>query len=254
MRTMQASLTHTRRAGLFGLCLLAAPLALAQTRPPQALAPGEYVSAGGRGVLTLRTEVGNRVLFELEAVGGNGHTCSLDGEIRGGRTIVSDTPDPQACVVRFETRGAGIDISTNDADSCRSFCGARASFTGRYLRQPPGCDSLSRGAAGAEFKQRYDNRDYLGAQQQAGRLLDRCASTMDRIERGRWLNDLAITQYQLGLHDQCLRTLQPVAADAALSNDSLQSSMAPADYDNYLPIVESTRTNLRLCKGSKGQQ
>jgi hypothetical protein len=249
MRTIQ----HSLGAGLAAACLLATPPAPA--RPAvQTLAPGEYVSAGGRGVLTLRSDAGNRVLFELETVDGNGHTCSLDGEIRGGRTIVSDTPDPQACVVRFEARGAGIEVSTNDAESCRSFCGARASFTGRYLRQPAGCDSLARGAAAAEFRQLYDNRDYLGAQQKAGRLLDRCASAMDRIEHGRLLNDLAITQYHLGLHEQCIRTLQPLAADAALSNDILQGGMPPADYDNYLPIVESTRTHLRLCKGSKGQQ
>jgi len=234
------------------LCLAAC--ALAQARPDtQTLAPGEYVSAGGMGVLTLRTETDKRLLFELETVGGNAHTCSLDGEIRNGRTIVSDTPDPAACVVRFVASGNGIDVSTNDADSCRSFCGARASFVGRYLRPPPGCDSLSRGATHAEFKRLYDQRAYREAQQQASRLLERCTAPMDRIERGRLLNDLAITQYHLGLFEACVRTLQPLADDAARTNAALQDGLPPADYDNYLPIVESTRTNLRLCKGTKGQ-
>ena len=245
---------RARRLGLALVCVLAAPLAQAQARPAaQTLAPGEYVSAGGWGVLTLRSEADKRLLFELETVGANGHTCSLDGEIRNGRTIVSDTPEPAACVVRFVANGNAIDVSTNDLASCRSFCGARAGFTGRYLRPLPGCDSLSRGATGAEFKRLYDGGAYREAQQQASRLLERCAGPMTRVERGRLLNDLAITQYQLGLHDACMRTLRPLAEDAAMDNETLQNSMPPADYDSYLPIVESTRTNLRLCKASKGQ-
>ena len=232
-------------------CLLAAPLTHARPAPPT-FAPGEYVSAGGWGVLTLRIEADKRLLFELETTGANGHSCSLDGEIRNGRTIVSDTPEPTACEVRFTPNGSAIDVSTNDAASCRSFCGARAGFVGRYLRPLPGCDSLSRGATNAEFKRLYDKRDYREAQQQASRLLERCTATMSWTERGRLMNDLAITQHHLGLNDACVRTLQPLADDAASSDEALMNRLPPADYDNYLPIVESTRTNLRLCKGSKG--
>lgn len=245
---------RARRLGLALVCVLAAPLAQAQARPAaQTLAPGEYVSAGGWGVLTLRSEADRRLLFELETVGANGHTCSLDGEIRNGRTIVSDTPDPTACVVRFVANGSAIDVSTNDLASCRSFCGARAGFTGRYLRPLPGCDSLSRGATGAEFKRLYDSGAYREAQQQASRLLERCVATMTWNERARLLNDLAITQYHLGLHDACVRTLQPLADDAASSNQALMDRLPPTDYENYLPIVEATRNNLRWCKGTKGQ-
>jgi hypothetical protein len=253
MQALTLLSTRKRCTGLAVACALAATLACARSEA-QTLAPGEYVSPGGSGVLTLRREADKRLLFELETVGGNGHTCSLDGEIRNGRTVVStsDAPDPAACVVRFVASGNGIDVTTNDADSCRSFCGARASFVARYLRAAPGCDSLSRGATNAEFKRLYDSRAYREAQQQAGRL-ERCTATMDRVERGRLLNDLAITQYHLGLFEACVRTLQPLADDAAMPNDTLQASMPPADYDHYLPIVESTRTNLRLCKSSKGQ-
>jgi hypothetical protein len=253
MQALTLLSTRKRCTGLAVACALAATLACARSEA-QTLAPGEYVSPGGTGVLTLRREADKRLLFELETVGGNGHTCSLDGEIRNGRTVVStsDAPDPAACIVRFVASGNGIDVTTNDADSCRSFCGARASFVARYLRAAPGCDSLSRGATNAEFKRLYDSRAYREAQQQAGRL-ERCTATMDRVERGRLLNDLAITQYHLGLFEACVRTLQPLADDAAMPNDTLQASMPPADYDHYLPIVESTRTNLRLCKSSKGQ-
>jgi hypothetical protein len=255
MQAMKPHLARARRVVLTALCLLAVPLA--QSRPALlALAPGEYVNAGGTGVLTLRTETAEadrRLLFELETVGGNGHTCSLDGEIRNGRTTVSGTPEPAACVVRFVATGYAIDVSTNDAESCRSFCGVRASFVGRYLRPAPGCDSLSRGATGADFKRLYDSGAYRDAQQLAGRLLERCAGTMDRIERGRLLNDLAISQYRLGLFEACLRTLQPLAEDAAPSQAALQDGLPPVDDDNYLPVIESTRSNLRLCKGSEGR-
>ena len=252
MRTLNRTLTSAWPVCATVACVLAVPPTHARPAA-QTLAPGEYVSAGGAGVLTLRTDADNRLLFELETVGPNGHMCSLDGEIRNGRTVVSDTPDPAACVVRFSAHGTGIDVLTNDAESCRSFCGARASFAGRYLRPLPGCDSLSRGATNAEFKRLYDHREYREAQQQASRLLERCAGTMDRLEHGRLLNDLAVTQYHLGRHDDCVRTLQPLAADAALPNDALMDRLPPVDYESYLPIVQSARTNLWLCKGPKGQ-
>ena len=249
MPTMNSCVGRTRLMVVTVACVLAGPLA--HTRPTaQALAPGEYVSEGGWGVLTLRTETDKRLLFELETVGANGHSCSLDGEIRNGRTTVSDTPEPAACVVRFVTAGTGIDVSTNDAASCRTFCGTRAGFTGRYLRPAPGCDSLSRGATGAEFKRLYENGAYRDAQQQASRLLERCAGTMTWTERARRLNDLAITQYHLGLLEACVRTLQPLADDAAASNQALMDRLPPTDYENYLPIVESTRNNLRWCKST----
>jgi hypothetical protein len=254
MRTMPSSPRHAPRLALAFACAVFLPLA--QARPAaSALAPGEYATEGGWGVLTLRTEANQRLLFELETVGPNGHTCSLDGEIRNGRTTVGDTPGPVACVVRFvaSATGTGIDVSTNDADSCHSFCGARASFVGRYLRALPGCDSLSRGATGAEFRRLYEGGAYRDAQQQASRLLERCAPLMTRNEYAQWLNDLAAAQYRLGQHDACVRTLQPLADDAAASNQALMDRLPPTDYENYLPLVETTRSHLRWCKDGQGR-
>lgn len=252
MRTMPSSLRHVQWLCVAVACVLA--VRGVDARPAaQTLAPGEYATEGGWGVLTLRTEADKRLLFELETVDANGHTCSLDGEIRNGRTVVADTPEPAACVVRFTASGSGIDVSTNEAASCRSFCSTRAGFTGRYLRPLPGCDSLSRGATGAEFKRLYDSGAYRDAQQQASRLLERCTPLMSWNERARLLNDLAITQYHLGQHDACVRTLQPLADDAAASNQTLMDRLPPTDYENYLPIVESTRNNLRWCQGGPGR-
>jgi len=252
MPTMNRSAGRARRIGLAVVCALAMPAA--HGRPAvQPLAPGEYVSEGGWGVLTLRTEADRRLLFELETVGANGHSCSLDGEIRNGRTTVADAPEPVACVVRFIASGNGIDVSTNDAASCRSFCGTQAGFTGRYLRPLPGCDSLSRGATGADFKRLYEDGAYRDAQQHASRLLERCTPLLTWNERARWLNDLALTQYHLRQYDACVRTLQPLADDAAESNQALMDRLAPTDYENYLPIVESTRNNLRWCQASQAR-
>lgn len=253
MPTMNACFSRARCMGLAIACVLAAPVA--QARPtPSALTPGEYVTEGGWGVLTLRTEADKRLLFELEAAGANGHSCSLDGEIRNGRTTLSDTPEPAACVVRFVANGSAIEVSTTEGASCRAFCGTRAGFTGRYVRTAPGCDSLSRGATGADFKRLYENGAYREAQQQASRLLERCTGTMTWTERARLLNDLAITQYHLGLFEACVRTLQPLADDAASSNRALMDRLPPTDYETYLPIVESTRNNLRWCQASQRRQ
>jgi hypothetical protein len=57
------------------------------------------------------------------------------------------------------------------------------------------------------------------------------------------------TSYALGDRAACLKTLQPLAEDAALSDDGVKENYPPADAEIYLPVVRATRTNLKLCRG-----
>ena len=62
-------------------------------------------------------------------------------------------------------------------------------------------------------------------------------------------NDLALTQFRLGDAAGCLRTLEPLAKDAAKSDAQIRDEMvAPTDVDNWLPVVKAARTNLKLCR------
>lgn len=79
-----------------------------------------------------------------------------------------------------------------------------------------------------------------------------CAKTLDWLETGWIRNDLAITQYRLGDSAGCLRTLEPLAKDAAKSDAQIRDEMvAPTDVENWLPVVKAARTNLKLCAGAQ---
>lgn len=227
-------------------CAIGLAAASAATLSP---APGEYVPSGGWGVLRVTRGAGDAAQFSIRSEGANGHSCALDGELRGGSVLLSHVPPGVACVVRFTVRGDAVDVSTNEDPSCQpSFCGVRAGFTGQYLRTPPGCNAAQRRKTGAEFKQAYDAKSFRLAQVLARRLLDRCADTMDWNERSRLRIDLAVTEYHLGRYADCIATLQPLAEDAARSDADLRERLPPADYENDLPIVQAARTNLRLCQ------
>jgi hypothetical protein len=228
-------------------CLLAPCAGQGQSGPP-ALSPGEYVTEGGWGVLTLKKERGQGIPFALEAVGANGHVCSLDGEIRNGRSVVSAEGSSPECIVSFVVQGESIDVAGNGVDSCHDFCGARAGFEGRYVRAPAGCSSAERAKSQETFNRLYKERKLSEASTALAPLLERCARTLSWLEDGSVRNDLAITQYHLGRYAECLETLSPLADDAAKSEDELRENLPPSDFESFLPIVNATRTNLRLCR------
>ena len=113
-----------------------------------------------------------------------------------------------------------------------------------------GCDSGSVGRTRDEFKDLYSRRDYSKASRTLTKILNGCTKTMWWLDLGSIRNDLAITQYHLHRPKDCLKTLEPLAADASLSDEDIRKNFAPTDADNYLPIVRATRTNLELCRKS----
>ncbi len=230
---------------IFFLALLALAVGIAHAAGP-ALKPGEYIADGGWGTLSISNPQSKGLAFKLDSYGGNFHTCTLEGRIVDGEAKLDSSSDESACLVRFAPTADGIAVS--GTESCREYCGARASFEGLYLRPAAGCGGEAVRATRAEFKRLYDRKQHAPALAKLASLPERCARTLDRYENGEILNDIAITQYKLGQRDACLRTLAPLAEDAAMSDDAIREGYPPSDADVWLPIVKAARFNLGLCR------
>lgn len=232
---------------LIPMCALAAVVAAAHAAGPGPRS-GEYISAGGWGRLTISVEARGALPFSLTAFGPNAHICQLEGRIVGGSATLEDS-EP-ACVVDFVVGPDAVEVISR-AESCREYCGARAWFEGDYFVPATGCDDASRGDTRKHFKQLYDRKDYRGALATLSPLPQACAKTLHWLERAEMLNDIAITQYKLGDLSGCLRTLEPMAKDAATPDDQIEVEGWIAEREAYLPIINATRFNLGLCRKSR---
>lgn len=216
----------------------------------EGLRPGEYITENGWGILTISAS-GGLTTFSIEAVGGNGHTCSLDGEVRNLRARLETDEEGKACEVTFLPKAGSIDVSSVDSETCRFFCGMRATFEGEYLRPAPGCGTRESSATRAEFQRLYNAKSYARAAALLEPLLSRCSKALDWLETGRIRNDLAITQYHLGQLAECRKTLEPLMEEASKTKEELQEIYPPSDFESYLPIAKATMHNAKLCAEKK---
>ena len=175
------------------------------------------------------------------------HVCSLDGEVEGGKATLEGTDDKTPCIVTFSSTGEGVKVSASESAACRDYCGARASFEGLYLLPSARCTKNSVASSRKSFKQLYDTRQYADALAKLSPVLTLCSRTMNKSVEGRIRNDLAVTMHKLSDLSGCLLVLQPLANDAALTDDGVRENYPPSDADMMLPIVRATRTNLKLC-------
>jgi hypothetical protein len=225
-------------------------LAIAAPAPVNgaSLAAGEYTTERGWGTLEVSPPSGGKAPFTIAAVGSNGHTCELQGDIENARASL-EADAGERCIVEFAAVSGGVDVTSNEA--CRYYCGARASFDGRYLQPPAGCTGGEQVTTRASFKRLYDQKMYAEARATLEPLLARCGRILSVVDQGWVRNDLALTQHKLGDDRGCRQTLAPLAADAARSDAVIAADLPPADADTYLRIVKATRTNARLCGAGK---
>lgn len=221
---------------IYAFLLLGGNLALAQySTPPQ----GEYVTDGGWGSLSVYS--GGK--FRVDTMGPNGHSCSLDGVIANGKSVIDKT----TCEVSFKAQGQNIEVGTNESAECRMFCGMRASFDSLYVKPPPPCLRGAMKKSRENFKKNYLTKNYTAALEAISGIATQCKPFLDWIESAWVLNDLALTQFKLGDRAACIRTLKNLSADAAMSDEEIRGTYPPTDADMYLPVVRATRTNLKLC-------
>ncbi|SEK52496.1 hypothetical protein SAMN05518845_101648 [Variovorax sp. YR750] len=218
--------------------LLGAGLAAAEPATPPA---GDYIYEGGSGSLRVKPN-GH---FDITTIGANAHTCALDGTIARGKAKLDDT----GCVLSFALNADKVQVTTNGSDQCRDYCGMRAGFEGAYIRPAPACTDKAVAGSRKSFKRLYDAKDYATAQTTLAPVLSDCDKTLDWITKAWLRNDLALTQFKLNDRAACLKTLQPLAEDAARTDDGIKENYPPADAEIFLPVVRATRTNLKLCRG-----
>jgi hypothetical protein len=210
------------------------------------LQSGRYIREGGGGSLIIKQKKDGALSFVIETVGANGHTCGLEGNILSGRATLESFEAGKPCIVNFLPKGGGVNVTVNDSE-CQYYCGVRATFAGMYLVPVQGCDPLEIRKTRNEFKKLYDKKTYDQARTKLEKILRDCVNTLDWLETGWIRNDLAITQYKLNDLKGCQRTLQPLAADAARTDEDVRNDYPPSDADMYLPVVRAARTNLKLC-------
>ncbi len=239
------------RLALFGVCcavtLLLSATASAQ-RQSSSLKPGEYVTEGAWGNLSLRPGNGNSLIFAIEATGGNRHVCSLDGEVNGSTATLEGIDEKTPCIVTFAPTGEGVKVSASESGACRDYCGARANFEGLYLRPSSRCTKAAVTTARTLFRQLYDTRQFVEAKAKLEPVLTLCSRTLHRSEQGRIRNDLAVTMNKLNDLSGCLLVLQPLVDDANLTDTEFREGNSPSDAETLLPIVRAARTNLKLCQ------
>lgn len=230
--------------GLVFACLSGSPH-LAQSPPAPRLAPGDYVTERGWGQLSLTEKSGGQLSFSIEAVGGNAHSCSVEGTLRNGRATLEGSDAATPCVVTMKAVKTGVAVTST---GCSFYCGMRAQFDGLYLTPPDGCTPVEIEAARADFKRQYDARAYARARQTLEPVLTTCGPLLDWLTAGWVRNDLAVTLHKLGALDTCRKVLEPLAEDAGSTDASIQERFPPTDAEMYLPIVRAARTNLALCR------
>lgn len=211
----------------------------------KALEPGEYLDGSG-GYLILKPGKGGTA-FTLHTVGGNRHTCDVDGTI-GKNNTATLKPEPDVtCVLQFAPQAKGIDVSVKG--TCPAYCGARATLDGTFLKPEPGCDRAGVKKSRAEFKKLYDQKSYAEARKVLEPVIKRCQKFVEDRDDGWMRNDLAVTLHKLGDAAECRKTLEPLAEVAAKSDAAIREDYPPNDADVMMSMVRATRTNLKLCQG-----
>ena len=231
----------------FAFAALCAGGPLFAQQSPAALSPGEYVSEGSSGHLTLKPGKAGALNFAISSTGDNGHTCSLEGEVRNGRAKLEGIDAKKPCIVTMTVTPDGIDVKGGPDDACLIHCGVRATFEMVYFQPPENCTNRAVAATRKTFKQRYDGKQFAEARALLEPMLKACDRTLNWLIKGRVRNDLAVTLHKLGDMAACRQVLQPLADDAKLTDAGIRENYPPSDADMYLPIVRATRTNLKLC-------
>ncbi|WP_425328208.1 hypothetical protein [Pseudomonas nitroreducens] len=248
--------------GLRPLLLLFIALGCTAHAADTTLPAGEYLAKGGWGTLVIQPAREGEQQFSLDSLGANGHSCTLDGSIRNGEADLREDWQDGTCHITFKLQDSAIEVSNEQNENCRSYCGARAGFDGSYLKPAQGCGSKALRQTQDRFKKLYDSKDYAGAERLLNPVLSDCKATLLWLEELSIRNDLALTQAKLGQGKACRSTLESMIEDAQRYSgpqedntsicDSGDRYLPPADCDGYLRQVRAAKTNLGWCERAGG--
>ena len=163
--------------GIGGAALAAEPSSSAAT-------PGRYVSKGDWGTLVVMRGDAGETRFQIDAMGGNCHICSLAGVIKGTTGLVDDDgglKESERCKVSFKPEVGGFNVEPLAAEPCRMYCGMRASFDGVYKIPPAGCQLKQQKARRSQFAALYKAKKYPEAQTVLSSLLAECSDFINWV-------------------------------------------------------------------------
>jgi hypothetical protein len=218
------------------------------------IALGNYVTEGGwsRLLIDSSNDANHAVThFSIRSdnpVGG----CEIEGELTGNAGV-SSTSGGEVCSIQFSLTKNGVNVKAKTLEVCKKFCGSNADFEGEYLKISKACVFSEVEKSRRKFKYLYDVKDYQKALSILQPVLSVCANVLDEFELGQIRNDVAITQYKMGLHKDCLVTLAPYMGDAKRKNSDITMDWADAtpstagSAKKYLQIIKAARSNIRLC-------
>lgn len=211
------------------------------------LTPGEYVMLGG-GWGTLKIKPGAQA-FSLETVGANLHTCGVEGKIKGVVGQPDGMLEGETCTIRFQAKDRDIEVE-GEGEGCRSFCGARAYFDGKFRLPPAQCVAKALQKRRNDFLVDYKAKRYEPAYAKVDSLYGECKEFYDWVSIDALRNDIALTQLRLGRPADCLKTLQETRAWESPNEKHLQeeSGLPPGDFDTYIGVAKATWTNRKLCE------
>lgn len=199
---------------------------------------GTYVFEGGAGTLVLA-----KGRFTIETVGANAHICTVAGTWKGATGLAND--EGERCELAFAATGDVVQV-TSSGEACRSYCGARAFFDGKYLVPPKGCTGPEVKKARADFKKKYDAKQFAEAVTVLAPLVKTCEGVVDRFDRAWIRNDLAIAQHHAGDDAGCLATLEPLA-DYRDAPPGEPVGYEPSYEELHTRLAKATRTNATRC-------
>lgn len=237
--------------------LLSAPSANAAEKASTVIIPGQYIRSADSGTLKIQQGDNGKLVFEIESVGSNCHTCSVSGTIQAGlghaESWAADGSDSN-CRIIFKEQGTEIHVSSTTVEECHAYCGARASFEGSYKKMHAPCSRSDRQKNKNTFLKLYRSRDFASAAAVLEPMLAECSKFMDRIESDQIRNDLALAQFHGGNPAACLQTLSATHAASYTGEEDLKGNMPPCDFDNYISTAKATWHNKSLCEKRKTQK
>jgi hypothetical protein len=215
-------------------------LALVLTAAPAVPAAGEYILDGGRGTLSLKNGT-----FAISTVGGNAHLCDVQGTWKG-ELGTSKVDGIGTCRIKLVAKGDDVEVTPLDAEACRAWCGARATFDGLFLKPIAECRPADVKRSRDAFKKLYVAKRWAEAASLLVPLVEKCERVIDRFEVLWIRNDLAITQHHAGDDAACLKTLEPTG-DLRTTSDEDAGGGEPAYEEVLKRLTRATRTNAKVC-------
>lgn len=247
MNTPRLPLSRSAQRAVFQFARLAcATGALLLGTAHAQLAPGEYLGESGTGRLVIQAASGGAQKFQLNSYGANGHSCEVEGSIRGTVARVPTEDKQPPCVIKFNAKGESVGVEADGA-MCQSFCGARATIGDTFLKPAPGCGTAEVKKTRAAFKQQFDKKDYAQAKALLQPVVDKCVKLMNDVDEGWVRNDMALTLLRLNDKPGCLKMLESFKDLAAMDQKALEENYPPFDAQLRAPVARATRTNMKLC-------